>query len=125
MTNWIKHDKSFCCPIDKSLIVEIETWSTHTKTKFTAGEVNWLMVKYYRIIEMKEEKESALTIQVEGSHYKNLKIQPVQYAHANNIPFIEGNIIKYVTRWREKNGIKDLEKAKHFIDLLIELEGLK
>jgi amidase len=43
--------------------------------------------------------------------------------HANNIPFIEGSIIKYATRWRDKGGIKDLEKIKHFVDLLIELES--
>lgn len=66
---------------------------------------------------------SALDIQVGGSHYKDLKIQPIEYIHANAIPFAEGNIIKYVTRWRSKNGVKDLEKAKHFIELLIELES--
>jgi hypothetical protein len=60
---------------------------------------------------------------VAGSHYKDLKIQPVEYIHANNIPFIEGSIIKYATRWRDKGGIKDLEKIKHFVDLLIELES--
>jgi hypothetical protein len=63
-----------------------------------------------------------LATQVGGAHYKALAIQPVQYIHANKIPFIEGNIIKYVSRWRNKGGIADLEKAKHFIDLLIELE---
>ena len=66
---------------------------------------------------------SALETQVAGSHYKDLKIQPVEYIHANNIPFIEGSIIKYATRWRDKGGIKDLEKIKHFVDLLIELEN--
>lgn len=66
---------------------------------------------------------SALETQVAGSHYKDLKIQPVEYIHANNIPFIEGSIIKYATRWRDKGGIKDLEKIKHFVDLLIELES--
>ena len=68
---------------------------------------------------------SPLATQVGGSHYKDLKIQPVEYIHANNIPFIEGSIIKYVTRWRDKGGVKDLEKARHFIDLLIELENAK
>lgn len=68
---------------------------------------------------------SALDVQVDGNHYKNLKIQPVEYIHANNIPYIEGNIIKYITRWRDKNGVKDLEKVKHYVDLLIELEQLK
>jgi hypothetical protein len=60
--------------------------------------------------------------QVGGSHYKDCKIQPTEFIHANNIPFIEGNIIKYVIRHRNKNGIEDLKKAKHYIDLLIQLE---
>ncbi|MEX6663714.1 DUF3310 domain-containing protein [Pseudomonas sp. W2-17] len=65
---------------------------------------------------------SALNIQVSGDHYKSLKIQPIEFIHANGIPFAEGSVIKYVTRWRTKGGIADLEKAKHFIELLIELE---
>ena len=46
----------------------------------------------------------------------------IEYIHANGIPFAEGCVIKYVSRWRDKGGIKDLEKAKHFLELLIELE---
>jgi hypothetical protein len=65
----------------------------------------------------------ALNIQIDGDHYKSLKIQPIEYIYKNNIPFIEGSVIKYVTRWRSKGGIKDLEKAKHFIDLLIDFEN--
>lgn len=72
-----------------------------------------------------EKSPAALEVQVGGDHYKKYKIQPVEYIHGNNIPFIEGNIIKYITRWRDKNGIKDLEKAKHFINILIEMENLK
>lgn len=74
---------------------------------------------------MKEDSEnltSALNVQVAGSHYKNLAIQPVEYIHANGIGYFEGNVIKYVSRWKAKSGIKDLEKAKHYIELLIELE---
>ena len=63
-----------------------------------------------------------LDVQVVGDHYKHMKIQPVEYIHANSIPYLEGNVIKYVSRWRGKGGIADLEKAKHYIDLLIELE---
>jgi hypothetical protein len=66
----------------------------------------------------------ALDMQVGGDHYKKLKIQPIEFIHANNIPFIEGNIIKYIVRWRDKNGLKDLEKVKHYVDLLIDLEKL-
>lgn len=65
---------------------------------------------------------SALEVQVAGNHYKDKAIQPVEYIHANRIGFFEGNVIKYVTRWRSKGGIADLNKAKHYIDLLIELE---
>ena len=67
--------------------------------------------------------KSALAVQVAGNHYKDLAIQPVEYIHANGIGYFEGNVIKYVSRWRAKNGIKDLEKAKHYIELLIELEA--
>lgn len=67
----------------------------------------------------------ALDVQIAGNHYKDLAIQPVEYIYANNIGYFEGNVIKYVSRWRNKNGIKDLEKAKHYIELLIELEGKK
>lgn len=64
-----------------------------------------------------------LDVQVDGSHYKSMRIQPVEFIHANGIPYLEGNVIKYVSRWRSKGGVADLEKAKHYIDLLIELES--
>ena len=65
---------------------------------------------------------SALNKQEGGSHYKDLKIQPVEHIHNNGIGYFEGNVIKYVTRWKNKNGVQDLLKAKHYIELLIELE---
>ena len=58
--------------------------------------------------------------QVGGNHYKNYKIQPVEFIIKNNIGFVEGNIIKYVLRFKEKGGAEDLEKAKHYIELLID-----
>jgi hypothetical protein len=71
----------------------------------------------------KNTSPSALDKQVGGNHYKAMKIQPVQFIHTNNIGYLEGNIIKYVCRWRGKNGMADLEKAKHYIELLMALEG--
>lgn len=68
-------------------------------------------------------KTTALDTQIDGDHYKKLKIQPVEYIHANNIGFSEGSAIAYLTRWRDKGGVKDLEKAIHTIQLLIELEA--
>ena len=52
------------------------------------------------------------------SHY-DLNIQPVDYIIANGIPFCEGNAIKYISRWKYKNGLEDLKKARHYIDMLI------
>jgi hypothetical protein len=74
---------------------------------------------------MLEEEKSALFKQVGGSHYRDKGIQPITYIHANNLGFCEGNVVKYVTRWRDKNGVADLKKAIHYLELLIELEGTK
>lgn len=57
--------------------------------------------------------------QVGGNHYNNKAIQPIKYILANNMNFCEGNVIKYITRYKEKNGIEDLKKAKQYIDFLI------
>lgn len=66
---------------------------------------------------------NALDVQVDGDHYKKLVIQPVEYCHKNGLGFCESSVIKYVSRWKSKNGIRDLEKAKHFIELLIQMES--
>ena len=60
--------------------------------------------------------------QVKGSHYKNKAIQPWDYIVANNLGYLEGNVVKYISRWRDKGGMDDLAKAKHYIEKLIELE---
>ncbi len=69
--------------------------------------------------------ESALNVQVGGSHYKDMPIQPIEYIHRNGLGFIAGNVVKYITRYEKKNGLEDLNKARHYIDLLIELEQNK
>lgn len=63
-----------------------------------------------------------LTTQVSGSHYKDMVIQPVEFIHANGLGFLEGCIVKRICRWRNKDGITDLLKIKHEVDLLIALE---
>jgi hypothetical protein len=65
---------------------------------------------------------SALDKQVSGSHYKDFEIQPVEFIKKNNIPYIEGNVIKYTCRHRSKNGKADILKAIHYLELLLELE---
>ena len=65
---------------------------------------------------------SALTKQEGGGHYKDMVIQPVVFITKNKIPFIEGCVIKYVCRHRTKNGLEDIRKAKHFLEMLEEFE---
>lgn len=64
----------------------------------------------------------ANSIQIGGQHYQAKPIQPWDYIAANNLGFFEGNAIKYLTRWRDKGGVEDLRKARHYLDKLIELE---
>ena len=58
--------------------------------------------------------------QIGGSHYKNMKIQPSEFINKNNLPFAEGNAIKYICRHKHKGERQDLEKAKHYIDMILE-----
>lgn len=66
--------------------------------------------------------QAPLDVQVGGDHYKRLAIQPVEFAMANNLNYCQANAIKYICRYKLKNGLEDLEKAKHYIDLLIQME---
>lgn len=68
------------------------------------------------------ESKSALDKQVSGNHYKDCGIQPIEYIHANNLSYFQGNVVKYVTRYKDKAGKADLEKAIHYLELMIELE---
>jgi len=65
---------------------------------------------------------SVNNIQHGGTHYKDKSMQPWDYIAANGLGYFEGNIVKYVSRWREKGGVEDLRKARHYLDKLIELE---
>lgn len=60
----------------------------------------------------------SLNKQVAGNHYSDMAIQPAEFIIQNNLDFCQGNVIKYVTRFRAKNGIQDLDKAIHYIEML-------
>jgi hypothetical protein len=68
---------------------------------------------------------SAYDRQIAGTHYQGLAIQPMQYSMANKLDACQHTAIKYITRFRDKGGLQDLEKAKHCIDMLIEFEMSK
>jgi len=68
----------------------------------------------------------ALGVQVGGSHYKDMPIQPIEYILANNLGFCEGNIVKYITRYKAKGGSEDIKKVIHYSQLLLEnIDGNK
>jgi len=72
------------------------------------------------------KKDSALTKQTGGNHYKSMIIQPAEYAEKNGLSLLEGNVVKYISRWKLKgHPLADLLKAKHCIDLLIELHEVE
>ena len=66
--------------------------------------------------------KSPLDTQVGGNHYKGYAIQPIEYCMANKLDHCQSNVVKYVSRFRNKGGKEDLLKARHYIELLIELE---
>lgn len=76
---------------------------------------SWEYVEY-------NEDTSPLNKQVSGTHYKDCGIQPIEYIHANGLNYFEGNAVKYITRHRKKNGKADIEKAIHYLELMLELE---
>ena len=65
---------------------------------------------------------SAYKKQIGGSHYRDLRYQPSEFINGNKLLFAEGNAIKYIVRHSKKNGKEDLEKAKHYIDMIIDLD---
>lgn len=71
-------------------------------------------------------EQTPLQKQTGGTHYKGMPIQPAEYAEKNGLSLLEGNVVKYITRWKLKGQpLSDLEKAKHCIDLLIEIHNVK
>lgn len=65
---------------------------------------------------------SANDMQVGGTHYEQNAIQPWDFIISNNLSYLVGNIIKYLCRYKNKNGVEDLRKARHYLDKLIEVE---
>ena len=70
---------------------------------------------------MIEMVPNANDVQVAGTHYKDKAIQPWDYIVANELGYLEGNIVKYVSRWKDKGGLDDLRKAQHYLAKLIEV----
>lgn len=66
---------------------------------------------------------SALSTQVGGDHYKTLAIQPIEYITKNNLGWCEGNVVKYISRWKQKGGVADIDKVIHYAQMLKEMQS--
>ena len=62
--------------------------------------------------------------QVSGNHYKDFEIQPIEFIQANELDFFQGNVLKYLVRHKTKNGIEDINKAIHYLELIKEMQYL-
>ena len=70
-----------------------------------------------------EENRTVMNKQIGGTHYKDCAIQPIDYIVKNNLNFLEGNVVKYITRHKTKGeGRKDIEKVIHYAELILELK---
>lgn len=109
------------------------TWQeiTEAKVAMEANEPNYWLYKKNGLNDATPADWDAirpeadpLSYQVGGDHYTKKKIQPVEYIHANEMDYMDGAIVKYISRWRDKGGVKDLRKIKQFVDLIIKLNKL-
>lgn len=108
-------------PCHDHMAIAAETWYDH---KTRVKPVLHSMKNEPAFTPAEEEPrtpQSALDIQEGGDHYKKYKIQPVEFAFANNMPFLDANAFKYICRHADKNGINDLRKARHYLELMAEM----
>jgi len=113
----------WCWRVERKSSSEIKKWRIHSDEKESQAELaaNQLACDDGPMAAEPVSK-SPLQTQIGGDHYTKLAIQPMQYSMKNGLDPLQHTIIKYVTRFRDKAGIEDLEKAKHCIDMLIEFE---
>ena len=88
-----------------------------TEKEWSDQQERWMKLEQAVAI----HKSTANDTQVNGTHYKNKAIQPWDFIAGNGMGYLEGNVVKYVSRWKEKNGLDDLRKARHYLDKLIEM----
>ena len=120
---YIKPSYDLIDNLKKALGIERHTlvaFKTMNGAVYDVESGQWLCTEPKLIV--KEIPESALSIQEGGSHYKSMAIQPVEFITKNSIPYLEGNVIKYVSRHSAKNGIEDIKKAIHYLQLIAELQ---
>jgi hypothetical protein len=102
------------------ILREAKTMPSDTKRE-KMNEQKDRIVKMNCIDESDLNRVGKLSDPTSPSHYTGQAIEPIEYIAANKLDFCEGNVVKYITRWKHKNGIEDLEKARVYIDFLINM----
>lgn len=111
-----------CIPPTATVEV-VSVGSSSWTTPLTASAVRWSDVRRWRYAQAQPATTpTPLTAQVGGGHYKGMAIQPVEYINANGLDYLQGNVIKYVSRHKSKNGAEDIRKAIHYLELILELQ---
>lgn len=129
MSDWIEW-KGGACPVRKGEMVQLRSRNGTVYGPLFAQYLVWancggpLDIVAYRICKeaSKVDTTSALDTQEGGAHYKNLAIQPVEYIEKNALDYFQGNVVKYITRHKAKNGAQDIRKAMHYCQLILELQ---
>ncbi len=111
---------------DRMIVVTINAINKGHKVVYNSTQVSkntWRYIIAWEYDETPKKTESTpLQTQEGGNHYKDLAIQPVEYIFHNKLEYLEGNVVKYVTRHRSKNGAEDIRKAIHYCQLILELQ---
>lgn len=120
-------DPSWCVYIRSDSAIpaietESETEKDEVKTRRIVPTEEQPAFSLFSSVENRVPFKSQFDVQVGGGHYKGRSIQPIQYIIANKLDFSQGNIIKYCTRFRDKNGAEDLKKVIHYSQFLLETE---
>ena len=133
MSDWSEWNGGECpVPNDTEVIIAVR-YGTGSTTPCRAGDYRWNHKGYpgdiiaYKVVSeaaptTEQEPKTATETQVGGDHYKSLKIQPMEYSMANNLNACQHTAIKYITRYKNKGGKQDIEKAIHTLELLLEME---
>ena len=133
------------CPVSKDTVVDVKFKNGECFNNNRADNWNWksrihgwdivayrLSKPQHRTLEESYEDadrpisdgyvDSALNEQVSGTHYKQFEIQPIEFINANNLDFLAGNVVKYISRHKLKGGADDVKKAIHYCKLILELQ---
>ena len=113
-------------PDDERMVKIVYSATPNTYSRFnstTIGANTWKYIQSWEYADTEVSmKSKAIDVQEGGNHYKDLAIQPVEYIFHNRLEYLEGNVVKYVTRHRNKNGAEDIRKAMHYCQLILELQ---